>query len=219
MEPQLIDYYNEIPHGINVIDKMNEELSEAQKEIEELKKNQKTEEQNKFMKRFQMPRIKVNSVEEYEEKQNKLSKFCEYIMNIIATHADVDDIISDLTNKLDDLTDNLNKAWCENRIITSIETYMNLKDHIPLDDIICGICDISPFINLSTIYFELFLFLFLFVSMTSINESINSFSKNYKSDIFARIFPSGSLIKIPVTSPGSRGLRLSLRINLAFRSS
>ena len=34
----LIDYYNEMPSGINVIDKMNEELAEAQKEIEQLKK-------------------------------------------------------------------------------------------------------------------------------------------------------------------------------------
>ena len=34
MEPNLIDYYNEIPHGINVIDKMNEELSDLQKKYD-----------------------------------------------------------------------------------------------------------------------------------------------------------------------------------------
>ena len=45
MEPQIIDYYNELPSGINVIDNMNEELSELQKEIEELKLNQKTKEE------------------------------------------------------------------------------------------------------------------------------------------------------------------------------
>ena len=28
MEPQMIDYYNELPHSFNVIDKMNEELPE-----------------------------------------------------------------------------------------------------------------------------------------------------------------------------------------------
>ena len=33
MEPQIIDHYNEYPSGINVIDKMNEELAEAQKTI------------------------------------------------------------------------------------------------------------------------------------------------------------------------------------------
>ena len=33
MEPQMIDYYNELPHSVNVIDKMNEELSETQDEL------------------------------------------------------------------------------------------------------------------------------------------------------------------------------------------
>ena len=37
MEPQLIDYYNEMPSGINVIDKMNEELDDLQKKYDELK--------------------------------------------------------------------------------------------------------------------------------------------------------------------------------------
>ena len=30
MEPQLIDYYNEMPHGVNVIEKLNEEFDELQ---------------------------------------------------------------------------------------------------------------------------------------------------------------------------------------------
>ena len=38
MEPQIIDYYNEMPSGINVIEKMNEEFSDLQKENDELKK-------------------------------------------------------------------------------------------------------------------------------------------------------------------------------------
>jgi len=36
-EPNLIDYYNELPYGINVIDKMNQELEDLQKENTELK--------------------------------------------------------------------------------------------------------------------------------------------------------------------------------------
>ena len=40
MESQIIDYYNELPYGINVIDEMNKELIELQKENEELKRNQ-----------------------------------------------------------------------------------------------------------------------------------------------------------------------------------
>ena len=37
MEPQIIDYYNEMPFGINVIDKMNEEFCILQKENDILK--------------------------------------------------------------------------------------------------------------------------------------------------------------------------------------
>ena len=37
MEPQIIDYYNEMPTGVNVIEKMNEELAQVQKENDELK--------------------------------------------------------------------------------------------------------------------------------------------------------------------------------------
>ena len=38
MEPQMVDYYNEMPSGINVIDKMNEELDDLQKKYNELEK-------------------------------------------------------------------------------------------------------------------------------------------------------------------------------------
>ena len=41
MEPQIIDYYNEMPSGVNVIEKMNEEFSILQKENDELKKKLK----------------------------------------------------------------------------------------------------------------------------------------------------------------------------------
>ena len=65
MEPQLIDYYNEIPHGINVIDKMNEELDELQKKYDELQKKV-----NKFI----PPIIIVDTVDEYKKNVNYLKK-------------------------------------------------------------------------------------------------------------------------------------------------
>jgi hypothetical protein len=77
MDPQIIDYYNEIPHGVNVIDKMNEELDEVQKENDNLKK--KLEEYDKIMKKYQMPRVKVESVEEYQLLEKKLDEFEEFI--------------------------------------------------------------------------------------------------------------------------------------------
>ena len=60
IEPRLIDYYNELPHGINVIDKMNEELEELQKKYDELH-----EKYNKLQP-FPMPKIRVKSINELE---------------------------------------------------------------------------------------------------------------------------------------------------------
>ena len=56
MEPQLIDYYNEIPSGINVIDKMNEELDDLQKKYDELDKKH-----IKYVK-ILMPKIRINTI-------------------------------------------------------------------------------------------------------------------------------------------------------------
>ena len=36
MEPQLIDYYNEMPHMVNIIDKMNKEYEEIQELIKDI---------------------------------------------------------------------------------------------------------------------------------------------------------------------------------------
>ena len=38
MEPQIIDHYNELPNGINVIDKMNIEFDELQQKYDNLEK-------------------------------------------------------------------------------------------------------------------------------------------------------------------------------------
>jgi predicted RNase H-like nuclease (RuvC/YqgF family) len=73
MEPQIVDYYNELPHAVNVIDKMNEELSETQNENEKLKRE--LEDFHKLMNRFNMPRIKVDTVEEYHLFESKLEEF------------------------------------------------------------------------------------------------------------------------------------------------
>ena len=76
MEPQIIDYYNEYPYGINIIDKMNQELEEAQNKIKELEEYQnKCKEYEIILKKFKMPRIQVNSVEEYKEYDRKLAEF------------------------------------------------------------------------------------------------------------------------------------------------
>lgn len=61
MEPQILDYYMEFPHSVNVIEKMNDELSEVQRENEELKQR---------LKKYETPKIKYKSIDEF----NKVKK-------------------------------------------------------------------------------------------------------------------------------------------------
>ena len=60
MEPQMIDYYNEMPSGINVIDKMNEELDDLQKKYDALEKKYD---------RLKNPNLKIlfNSIEDFKK--------------------------------------------------------------------------------------------------------------------------------------------------------
>ena len=144
MEPQMIDHYNELPHAVNVIDKMNEELSESQKENEKLKIE--LERFHKLMNRFNMPRIKVDTVEEYQLFESKLEEFENFIeeelsgkswLDIIKNYhnyglsddimpgpgcvEDVNGFIYKFINKLDELTNHLNREWCEYRVLTAFE--------------------------------------------------------------------------------------------------
>lgn len=65
MEPQIIDYYNEMPSGANVIEKMNEEFSILNSENNILKKtNQKYCERLTKLKKYEMIKIEVSSKEE-----------------------------------------------------------------------------------------------------------------------------------------------------------
>ena len=63
MEPQIIDYYNEYPYGINVIDKMNEEFNDLQTINEDLIKT---------LKFYENPQILFKSREEYDEIHKKM---------------------------------------------------------------------------------------------------------------------------------------------------
>ena len=63
MEPQVIDYYNEMPSGVNVIEKMNEELAQVQKENDKLKDK---------LKQYQKPTKIFESNEDWNNTKNKL---------------------------------------------------------------------------------------------------------------------------------------------------
>ena len=158
MNPQIIDYYNEIPHEVSVIDKMNEELDKVQKENDNLKK--KLGEYDKIMKKFQMPRIKVVSVGEYQLFETKLQDLQDFIKSEssickLSWHysnyglsddtmlgpgciEDTEGFVYKLINKLDELTNHKNKEWCEYRILTSIEMLLKIASEVEetLSDII-----------------------------------------------------------------------------------
>tara|TARA_B100000214_G_scaffold366307_1_gene335092 strand:+ start:3081 stop:3938 length:858 start_codon:yes stop_codon:yes gene_type:complete len=64
MEPQMIDYYNELPQVVNVIDKMNEELAELQVKYEELITLYVEYVRTHIEETFIMPKIRVNTMDE-----------------------------------------------------------------------------------------------------------------------------------------------------------
>ena len=68
----MVDYYNDIPSGINVIDKMNAELDDLQKKYDELEK--------------QNPKLQIlfNSIEEFNQKQEEM-------YSVIQNECDFDD--------------------------------------------------------------------------------------------------------------------------------
>lgn len=66
MEPQIIDYYNNMPSGINVIDKMNEELYDLQKKYDELEKKYDK------IKEFPRPEIRVKTIDEIKIYSKKI---------------------------------------------------------------------------------------------------------------------------------------------------
>jgi len=149
----MIDHYNELPHSVNVIDKMNGELSETQDENEKLK--MELEGFHNLMNRFNMPRIKVDTAEEYQLFEYKLEDFENFIKEELSEKSWLDIIknyhnygLSDDTmpgpgcvedengfiykfiNKLDELTNHLNREWCVYRILTSFEMMDKLGDSI-----------------------------------------------------------------------------------------
>lgn len=157
MEPKIIDYYNESPYGINVIDKLNEEYDELQKKYDELKKK---------INKFKLPYIIVNSIEKYkiyvdiisnqfehkirdflhDEETGLLAVINEYdyqdfrygpwsIHEIFENSwwkhfrsADRETCKEKIINELNNITNNKNKEWCELRIDIAFET--SLKNYL-----------------------------------------------------------------------------------------
>ena len=104
MEPQMIDHYNELPHSVNVIDKMNIELSETQDklfiaecEIEYLKNTDDKQTIQELESELEISR------EENEESKNKYETLTESFENMkefIETNYEGSEVVSSEYTKM-----------------------------------------------------------------------------------------------------------------------
>ena len=154
MEPQIIDYYNELPFGIDVIDKMNEELSDLQKKLSDLEKKQKSNEEEQHLQKYTMPTFEIKTPTEKDTIRRKIKQFQEEIEHIITEEIqqclmivdtrcyfetfnemyneyiqEEDNIVHLLIEHLDELTNHTNKQWCIERVRTTFySVYLKLKE-------------------------------------------------------------------------------------------
>ena len=154
MEPQVIDYYNELPQSVNVIDKLNQEYDELLSKYEYIKS---------ITDRYISPIHIAKTFDEYKKyekildedfpkKVREILKDVEYgilaIYNLdsypvgyvynrikhnswiyICSH-DKEWFQDKLINELDNITKNKNRIWCKDRINLALEICLSKYDII-----------------------------------------------------------------------------------------
>ena len=141
MEPQLIDYYNDEPHMVHVIEKLNEEFEEAQSQIKELKLQLEKEKRNssKMIAFTRPPCIEDEECDLEAFEEDIRGKFLEICKNDIDDYEPLsyklmhdynryysinkDSLIKYIINKLNEYTHSQNPKWCEFFILTTLEAY------------------------------------------------------------------------------------------------
>jgi len=134
MEAHIVDYYNELPQMVHVIDKLNEEYETAMDTIREL------QQENKRLKtRHIPPEIpdEENVMEAFEQKvRARFIEWCEgdldnyeplsgKLMDDYSNYKDPsyeDSLIKRLIRDFDDVTNQENPQWCELLVLTTIES-------------------------------------------------------------------------------------------------
>ena len=140
MEPQIVDFYKEMPSGVYVIDKMNEELDEIQKELDETQKeNKKLKEENKLLNCFKKPQIEDDNITIFKQNieqsfitvcngdEDDLEPLSYKLMEDYLNHRNPEykkySVIKYLIEELDNLTNHQNPEWCELKVLTTIEAF------------------------------------------------------------------------------------------------
>jgi len=128
------DYYNTEPHVMRMIENMNDELSESQKENEELKKKIKLLEDNNCGRPlFEKTVISQNEISKYTLIEEEIR---EQLYNIMVKSVDNDEEELDFRYLFDHENDyidilksnllNVSHEWCEFRIKNILEKFVSL---------------------------------------------------------------------------------------------
>lgn len=158
MEPQMIDHYNELPHSVNVIDKMNEEL---EKEQEKNKKLMMVLLHNKILERPSAQPIIINKeqLDEYHMLEIKISKRLteklksykrvgvtsdwEYdLKSVFQNSHELTEIIYNELNTYQNL--NITREWCSfhiNEILQRFKPLSMMQNYWWENMLTDGICD------------------------------------------------------------------------------
>jgi hypothetical protein len=139
-DPQIIDYYNEEPHGVKIVERLNDEFYELQKEMEKVKKRLKAYysfyEKHKYLR---MPVISPENLEIFKEflkdkfeymdnhmNLGVLQDLCESVQKVsYVLHPDPNPQSENnhvywISRKLDELTGKKNLEACEYHIKTKL---------------------------------------------------------------------------------------------------
>ena len=148
MEPQLIDYYNDEPYTINIIDKLNEEYEDAMTKIKQLEEENKVlQQQQKILQKYKKPDMpSYEDLDTFEETTKQFIIFMyggdedeidlgtdlledykhinEKVYNSSAYGSyKKESLIHKLIDKLDILTNHQNYEWCKIKVLSTCETY------------------------------------------------------------------------------------------------
>ena len=143
MDPQIIDHYNEYPSGINVIDKMNEELAEAQKKTNKYAEILSVLVQNKVAGRplIQPITITKEALSEYSQllydikrKINDQLSESKKVGSIADEEFDLQGVFDNSDRLVEILHSELNsfpglivsREWCEYRVETALDRFKTL---------------------------------------------------------------------------------------------
>ena len=148
MQPQLIDYYNDEPHAIHIIDKLNEEYEEVMTKIKQLEEENKIlHQQQKILQKYKKP--DMPSYEDLNTFKETTKQFI--IVMYGGDEEDIDigpDLLDDykhidnkvynspaygsykkeslihkLIDRLDTLTNHQNYDWCKIKVLTTCEAH------------------------------------------------------------------------------------------------